>query len=61
MGELISSLAGAGLHIDFLHEYPFVDWPVPFVEERGDRWQLPESQPGEIPLSFSLRATKPRE
>jgi len=43
-----------------LHEFPFVAWPVPFLEQREDRtWRLPAEQPGELPLFFSLRAHKP--
>jgi SAM-dependent methyltransferase len=59
MGEIVTSLAEAGLRIDFLHEMPFVEWPVPFLEQRDDgKWWLPESVEGELPLFFSLRATK---
>ena len=60
MGEIITSVAEAGLTIDFLHEWPFLDWEVPFLERRGDSWWLPEDQPGELPLSFSLKASRPR-
>jgi hypothetical protein len=32
---------------------------MPFLERRDDRmWRLPERQPGELPLFFSLRARK---
>jgi SAM-dependent methyltransferase len=59
MGEIVTELAGAGLRIEFLHEYPFVEWPVPFLERRADgKWWLPEGRAGELPLFFSLRATK---
>lgn len=60
VGEVVTVLAEAGLRIEFLHEFPFVDWPLPFVEQRADgHYYLPEGQEGEIPLSFSLKATKP--
>ena len=55
----VTAVARAGLHIEFLHEFPFLDWPVPFAEKREGVWQLRQQQKGEIPLSFSLRATKP--
>lgn len=59
MGEVVSEVARAGLRIEFLHEFPFVEWPVPFLEQRDDgRWWLPEGREGELPLFFSLRATK---
>lgn len=59
MGEIVTALADAGLRIEFLHEFPFVEWPVSYLEERDDgRWWLPKSVEGELPLFFSLRATK---
>jgi SAM-dependent methyltransferase len=58
MGEIVSAVAGAGLRIQFLHEFPFVEWPVPFlVRHDDDTWRLPPDAGGELPLSFSLRAT----
>jgi SAM-dependent methyltransferase len=44
---------------DFLHEYPFVEWPVAYHEERDGKWWMPRDREGELPLFFSLRATKP--
>ncbi len=59
LGEIVSAVAAAGLTIDFLHEFPFVEWEVPFLEPRDDgTWRLPAKQPGELPLFFSLKATK---
>jgi SAM-dependent methyltransferase len=59
MGEIVTAIASAGLRIEFLHEFPFLEWPVPFLVERDGRWRLPEDAAGEIPLMYSLRATKP--
>jgi SAM-dependent methyltransferase len=60
IGEVVTSLADAGLRIEFLHEFPFVDWPLPFVEQHDDgKWYLPADQEGELPLFFSLKASKP--
>ncbi len=61
LGEIISAVAGAGLRIDFLHEFPFSFYQgLPFLEpHEGDTWRLPAGWPGELPLSFSLKATKP--
>ncbi len=61
MGEVVTVLAEAGLRIDFLHEFPFLFYPMlPFLERREDgTWWLPAAFPGELPLSFSLKATKP--
>ena len=56
-GDIVTALAETGLRIEFLHEWPFLDWPLPFLQKRGDVWVFPG--PGELPLSFSLRAAKP--
>lgn len=61
LGEVVTVLAEAGLRIEWLREHPFLDWPLPFLVEAPDRtWVLPpERGDAEIPLSFSLKATKP--
>ena len=60
IGEIVTVLASVGLRIEFLHEWPFLFWPLPFLEEHPDRtWRLPADREGEIPLLFSLKATKP--
>jgi hypothetical protein len=60
LGEIVSAIAGAGLHIEFLHEFPFVEWPVPFLSEReAGKWYLPADTAGELPLFFSLKARRP--
>ena len=60
LGEIVTSLADAGLRLDFLHEFDFVRWPVPFLVEGDDgRYRLPEGSKGSLPLFFSLKATKP--
>ena len=61
LGEIVSALIDAGLRIDTLVEHPFLDWKVDFlVEDTGtDRWRLPLDAGGELPLMFSLLASKP--
>jgi SAM-dependent methyltransferase len=60
LGEIITSLAEAGLRIEFLHEFDFVRWPVEFLVQGEDgRYRLPAGSKGELPLFFSLRASKP--
>jgi SAM-dependent methyltransferase len=60
MGEIVTSLADAGLRIEFLHEFDYVLWPTAYLVEGADgRWRLPEGSKGELPLFFSLKATKP--
>ncbi|HYI45682.1 MAG TPA: methyltransferase type 11, partial [Actinomycetota bacterium] len=58
LGEIVTSVVEAGLQLEFLKEFPFLEWPLPFLEERDGAWWLPEGQP-DLPLSFSLKATKP--
>ncbi len=60
LGEIVTALVEAGLRIDFLHEFDFVEWPVEFLAKSDDgRWRLPPGTAGELPLFFSLKATKP--
>jgi SAM-dependent methyltransferase len=61
MGEIVSSLAAAGLRIEFLHEHPWVPWRMfPFmVEAEPGIWRLPEPFDQRLPVLFSLKATKP--
>ena len=60
LGEIVTALIEAGLRIEFLHEFPFVLWPVAFLEQAPDgTFRLPASSGGELPLFFSLLASKP--
>jgi hypothetical protein len=60
LGEIVTAVANAGLHVEFLHEFPFVLWKVDFAEKRGDgRYYLPGELDGRLPLYFSLKASKP--
>jgi hypothetical protein len=60
LGEIVTALIDAGLLIEFLHEFDFVRWPVDFLVASEDgRHRLPPGTKGELPLFFSLRATKP--
>ncbi len=60
LGEIVTAVVGAGLQLDFLHEFDFVEWPLAFLVEGEDgRWRLPEDASGSLPLFFSLKATKP--
>jgi SAM-dependent methyltransferase len=60
MGEILTAIAGAGLRIDSLQEYPCAGWAiVPWLELRPDGlWELPVGQPS-MPLMFALKAMKP--
>lgn len=61
LGEIVTALIDAGLRLDFLHEFDFVEWAVPWLVESPDgRYRLPPGTPGQLPLFFSLKAAKPR-
>jgi hypothetical protein len=60
LGEIVTALIDAGLRIETLVEHPFLEWKIEFLVEDGEgRWRLPPDAGGELPLMFSLRATKP--
>jgi SAM-dependent methyltransferase len=60
LGEIVTALVDAGLRIESLREYPFLDWKLDFLVEGPDgRWRLPPETKGELPLMFSLLASKP--
>lgn len=60
MGEILTAIAGAGLRIESLQEYPRAGWAMfPWLEPRPDGlWQLPSGQTS-VPLMFALKAIKP--
>jgi len=60
MGEIVTALTVAGLRIDFLHEFPFAEWPLPFLQPAADgTHRLPPEHDLKLPLFFSLKASKP--
>ena len=60
LGEIVTAAVDAGLRIELLQEFPFLEWPSPFLEERDGKWWLPANEKGELPFSFSLKARKDR-
>ena len=59
LGEVVTLLARNGLRIELLDEKRVLDWPAPFLEDRGDgTWGWPEGSRGNLPLMYSLRARK---
>lgn len=61
LGEVINSLIGAGLRIEFLHEFPVAlraKFPIMVPGDDG-YWRFPPEY-SMIPLLFSLKAGKPR-
>ena len=60
LGEIVTALIEAGLRIESLREYPFCEWKLDFLVEGDDgRWRLPSSAEGELPVFFSILASKP--
>ncbi len=60
MGDIVSSIAGAGLRLDWFHEFPFTRFALAENFERtrdGAIYRPPANQP-RLPLMFSLCATK---
>jgi SAM-dependent methyltransferase len=60
ISEIVTAIARAGLRIEFLHEFDWVDYEIfPMVEQSPDgKWRLQKDIEGELPLMFSLRAAK---
>jgi len=59
MSDIINSLIENGLRIEFLNEYPFTVWKqFPFAEREPDGFCHLKNQKAEIPLLFTLKATK---
>jgi SAM-dependent methyltransferase len=60
LGEIVTALARQGLRIEFLHEFPMLDWPSPGLEPQDDgTYRLPADLDGRLPLFFSLKASRP--
>ena len=59
LGDVVNAVLGAGLRVEFLHEFPYcICGILPGMIAGADGWwRLPEGQ-GSIPLLFSLKATK---
>ncbi|MCU0493698.1 MAG: class I SAM-dependent methyltransferase [Chloroflexaceae bacterium] len=60
VGEVVTALATAGLHIEALREYPFCNGERPFAHMRelpGRRWAAPAGAP-DVPLMYGVIARK---
>ncbi len=59
LSQIHNSLVDAGMRIQFIHEFDFLQWrALESMEPRGDgMWRLPEPL-DRIPLLFSLRAVR---
>jgi len=59
LGDIVNALAAQGLHVDFLHEFPFCAWPVVAGSEPLEHGYYGRREDPQLPLLFSLKATKP--
>jgi SAM-dependent methyltransferase len=59
LADVVNSLIGAGLRIEFLNEFDHTFWQrLSFLEPLDDDWwTIPEHS---LPLMFTLKATKPK-
>ena len=59
LSEIINALAGSGLHVEFLHEFPFSMFQrLPSMVKGEDGWwRVPGHD--NVPFLFSLKASKP--
>jgi len=59
LGEIVTALAGAGLRIEYLREFPFSPYNIhPKMEEVEAGRYIVSGHSVDIPLLFSLRATR---
>lgn len=58
IADIVTALADAGLHIDYLHEFPACCFQALPEMQQGENgmWRLPGDP---LPLTFSIRATRP--
>ncbi len=59
LGDVVSALAGAGLRIEFLHEWPWLFYKaMPVMKEhQPGRWIIPGYE-DKIPLTYTLKALR---
>lgn len=60
LSAIIQALLDAGLVIDRVAEYDFLDWKFfSWMEQDGDVYRLPEADRRRVPLQFSIEAHQP--
>lgn len=60
LADVVNALIGAGLRLDYLHEFPYSTCPhPPFVSKCADGLYRLKDHDGKIALLFSAKATKP--
>jgi SAM-dependent methyltransferase len=57
LGEIVNALIGAGLRIEFLHEFPMSSYSwAPFTKQDKEGWWRIDGD--RVPMLFSIKATK---
>ena len=59
MGEIITALSQAGLHVEWLHEFDWLYYKLSAEKQAQDaqgNWGYPEHR-RKLPYTFSLKAT----
>ncbi len=58
MGEIVTALSEAGLHIEWLHEFDWLYYKISEAQRKQERggWVFPQYA-GKLPFTFSLKAT----
>jgi SAM-dependent methyltransferase len=58
LGDVVNAVIGAGLRVEFLHEFPYcICGILPGMAQGADGWWRLPAASGEVPLLFSLKAT----
>jgi SAM-dependent methyltransferase len=59
LGDVLTALLGAGLRLEFVHEFPYcVCGILPCMEQGADGWWRLPGAPDRVPLLFSLKAAR---
>jgi SAM-dependent methyltransferase len=59
MADVLNALIGAGLRIEFLHEFPYCVCPLlPCMAQHEDGWWYLQDPTLSLPFLFSVKATK---
>lgn len=61
LSEIVNALLGAGLRLEFLHEFPYTDHHTQFraMEQAPDGWWGLPGAGANLPLMFSIKACAP--
>lgn len=60
IGDVVTALVEAGLHLELLHEHPFsVYGKCPTMIKDADGWWYYPDRKNDVPMLYSLKASKP--